>query len=730
MGAEEERPPVQFREFAGFVVAIENPAGSIRRWTSSHTGESGQTIMRHDYGYIVGVPGSDGDELDCYLGPDERAPFAYVVHQLAPPAYAKHEEDKVFLGFDSEQAAKEAFAAHRGDWERAYGGMTAMPVARLREKLERRTGDGKVRHEVMAMQIFKIEHRGSQWVVTTEDGSRVLGTHKTKESAEEQLRAVEASKARAAAAHHAGFMPGETQAFDNAPGPDGKVSVGKWDRFTSWGEKVKEGRRSVFNEVTLGQMIDNWLARGDQLSMCYNHQSAFVQVNGKEAPALAWYNAMTIVRGEKVVRFAALPGALVTPPSTMGLGDGLYGFRCEVTEKGQELLPNFKYISPMFTEDGKNEQGSPIGYVLFDVAATNTPFQAGCEINFTTAAGVPQGAHTMATKLTKLAKFAKMDEGAEDSKIRAGIFSRMDADRKACMDDEDFNYGEHAKHYEEAAKEYEDAHFEGDGESEEKPHITMRKLAAHFRRMEKMKAMESGEDKGGVSVEEKAKMAAAAKEEEARMQQLTAMANRLGIAVPRGATSAQMMAAIDASAIGVSQVPQLVAERVKAELEADRKSRLQAEYKQKAAALMSVLVGYPESLKPALKKLAEDPETYAMAEATAAAFLPQGVDSALLFSRITEGGAPLGQSSRTTANVLERKTVENELATWIEDDTAFAAEALRLSQESGTAAAKEIDALLNPDEVKQDGMRLYAANIVLKKLRPDLWKSAKAHDIH
>ena len=35
---------------------------------------------------------------------------------------------------------------------------------------------------------------GSKYVVTTSDGQRVLGTHDSKEKAEEQLRAIEANK--------------------------------------------------------------------------------------------------------------------------------------------------------------------------------------------------------------------------------------------------------------------------------------------------------------------------------------------------------------------------------------------------------------------------------------------------------------------------------------------------------------------------------------------------------
>lgn len=44
-----------------------------------------------------------------------------------------------------------------------------------------------------------IQRRGDKWVVLTHDGKRVLGTHATEAQAREQLRAIEASKAAAAA---------------------------------------------------------------------------------------------------------------------------------------------------------------------------------------------------------------------------------------------------------------------------------------------------------------------------------------------------------------------------------------------------------------------------------------------------------------------------------------------------------------------------------------------------
>lgn len=136
---------LQHRTFAGMPVVIENQAGSIRLWRDEAANVIGSTKMLHDYGYLEGVEGSDGEELDVYLGPDENAPDVHVVHQLARPDYKRHDEDKVMLGFPSGDAARAAYVAHRNDGDRAIGGMSSMPIDRFKAKLRTRTGTGRIR---------------------------------------------------------------------------------------------------------------------------------------------------------------------------------------------------------------------------------------------------------------------------------------------------------------------------------------------------------------------------------------------------------------------------------------------------------------------------------------------------------------------------------------------------------------------------------------------------------
>jgi len=138
------KAPAARYEFAGLPIAVENPRGSTRTWVDEDGNTTGSTLMHHDYGFIEGHVGTDGDELDVYVGPNEGATHVYVVHQLRAPAFEKHDEDKVMLGFPGEREARAAYAAHRNDGETAIGAITGMTLERFKGKLERRSGRGKI----------------------------------------------------------------------------------------------------------------------------------------------------------------------------------------------------------------------------------------------------------------------------------------------------------------------------------------------------------------------------------------------------------------------------------------------------------------------------------------------------------------------------------------------------------------------------------------------------------
>lgn len=149
------KPIVKRVSFAGMQIAVENPKGSTRYWRADGAdgAVTGSTVMQHDYGYIEGHVGNDGDEIDCYLGSNEAAENVHVIHQKLAPDFQRYDEDKVMLGFSTPDEAIAAFAAHRNDGLQAFGGMSTTPLPVFKAKLRRRTGTGRIRAGAAAVQM-------------------------------------------------------------------------------------------------------------------------------------------------------------------------------------------------------------------------------------------------------------------------------------------------------------------------------------------------------------------------------------------------------------------------------------------------------------------------------------------------------------------------------------------------------------------------------------------------
>ena len=121
-------------EFQGLPIAIENRAGTVRSGVDKD-GHKWRTKMKLDYGYLEGTKGADGDGVDCYVGPEEDADKAYVVHQKDPET-GSYDEDKIFLGLRSKKDAREAFMAHYDDPEKFLGPISEVPMQRLGKLVE------------------------------------------------------------------------------------------------------------------------------------------------------------------------------------------------------------------------------------------------------------------------------------------------------------------------------------------------------------------------------------------------------------------------------------------------------------------------------------------------------------------------------------------------------------------------------------------------------------------
>lgn len=134
--------PVHKRhEIAGMKISIETPKGHTRSGTDKD-GHEWSIKMKNDYGYIRMTEGTDGDHVDCYIGPNHEAKMVYVIHQLHPDS-GEYDEDKCMIGFDSAEEAKAAYLAHY-DKPGFFGSMDEMPIDDFREAVHNTKGVGEM----------------------------------------------------------------------------------------------------------------------------------------------------------------------------------------------------------------------------------------------------------------------------------------------------------------------------------------------------------------------------------------------------------------------------------------------------------------------------------------------------------------------------------------------------------------------------------------------------------
>lgn len=89
----------------GLDIFVETAMGETR------SGKDFKVIMPYDYGYVKDSIGADGDEMDCYIGPNIHSSKIFVVNQSKIGQNDVFDEHKCMIGFDSKQAALQAFLA-------------------------------------------------------------------------------------------------------------------------------------------------------------------------------------------------------------------------------------------------------------------------------------------------------------------------------------------------------------------------------------------------------------------------------------------------------------------------------------------------------------------------------------------------------------------------------------------------------------------------------------------
>lgn len=102
-------------------IVVENPAGSVRAGTTVD-GVRWRNQMAGDYGFFEGTVGADGDDVDVMLGPDRDVSWAYIINQIEPTT-GKFDEHKVYIGYRTEGAAREAY---RKSYQDGWAGLSSI----------------------------------------------------------------------------------------------------------------------------------------------------------------------------------------------------------------------------------------------------------------------------------------------------------------------------------------------------------------------------------------------------------------------------------------------------------------------------------------------------------------------------------------------------------------------------------------------------------------------------
>jgi DNA-directed RNA polymerase beta subunit len=97
----------------GLCFKLELEPGDIRSGVSLE-GKKWEKKMSLAYGHIPKTVGDDGETVDIYLKEDGTFDHVYVVRQKKRDG--SHDEDKCMVGFDSKDAAKEAYQKHGPEW--------------------------------------------------------------------------------------------------------------------------------------------------------------------------------------------------------------------------------------------------------------------------------------------------------------------------------------------------------------------------------------------------------------------------------------------------------------------------------------------------------------------------------------------------------------------------------------------------------------------------------------
>lgn len=116
-------------------IAIENPASSIRSGIDAN-GEEWQISMQHHYGFIENTIGADDDEIDVFVKNHlaNNPEYAYIIKQL--DNNGQFDEQKVIIGAETEEEAKEIYLSNYEKGWQGFGGIKKISMPDLLKKIQ------------------------------------------------------------------------------------------------------------------------------------------------------------------------------------------------------------------------------------------------------------------------------------------------------------------------------------------------------------------------------------------------------------------------------------------------------------------------------------------------------------------------------------------------------------------------------------------------------------------
>jgi hypothetical protein len=124
----------ELMEYHALPVRVESRQGEARTGITP-AGKSWRTIMPADYGFIdMGINGSDGDSIDCYVGTSPESNNVYVIDQYDLSG-EKFDEHKVMLGYHTQESAVEDYMLGHHLSNKTFAAVTSFTMPMFRKWL-------------------------------------------------------------------------------------------------------------------------------------------------------------------------------------------------------------------------------------------------------------------------------------------------------------------------------------------------------------------------------------------------------------------------------------------------------------------------------------------------------------------------------------------------------------------------------------------------------------------